>query len=163
MFLWGQTASETIKVLSVHVCLGAQSCPTLCNPMDCSPPDPSVHGTFSCMNIGVSGHVLLQGIFLSQAGLFTEPGRSYLPLHHLCAGKVIPVLNRGPHQVQCGQGNLCSACVEHYACSRSLKTLATDRYEEERHGRKKFKPTACAGVCKSTTESTLVVLLKCPF
>ena len=22
----------------------AQSCPTLCNPMDCSPPDSSVHG-----------------------------------------------------------------------------------------------------------------------
>ena len=24
----------------------AQSCPTLCNPMDCSPPGPSVHGIF---------------------------------------------------------------------------------------------------------------------
>ena len=24
--------------------LVAQSCPTLCNPMDCSPPDSSVHG-----------------------------------------------------------------------------------------------------------------------
>ena len=23
-----------------------QSCPTLCNPMDCSPPDSSVHGIF---------------------------------------------------------------------------------------------------------------------
>ena len=25
---------------------GAQSCPTLCNPMDCSPPGSSVHGIF---------------------------------------------------------------------------------------------------------------------
>ena len=25
-------------------CLGAQSCPILCNPMDCSPPGSSVHG-----------------------------------------------------------------------------------------------------------------------
>ena len=30
---------------SVYMCvLVAQSCPTLCNPMDCSPPGPSVHG-----------------------------------------------------------------------------------------------------------------------
>ena len=27
-------------------CLVAQSCPTLCNPMDCSPPGSSVHGIF---------------------------------------------------------------------------------------------------------------------
>ena len=28
----------------VCVCKVAQSCPTLCNSMDCNPPDPSVHG-----------------------------------------------------------------------------------------------------------------------
>ena len=28
----------------VHVGLVAQSCPTLCNSMDCRPPDSSVHG-----------------------------------------------------------------------------------------------------------------------
>ena len=27
-----------------HCCLATKSCPTLCNPMDCSPPDSSVHG-----------------------------------------------------------------------------------------------------------------------
>ena len=26
------------------VCMGAQLCPTLCNPMDCSPPGSSFHG-----------------------------------------------------------------------------------------------------------------------
>ena len=46
MFLRWQTASETITALRVHACLGAQSCPTLCNLMDCSPPGPSVHGVF---------------------------------------------------------------------------------------------------------------------
>ena len=30
----------------VCVCVCAQSCPTLCGPMDYSPPDSSVHGTF---------------------------------------------------------------------------------------------------------------------
>ena len=28
------------------ICMYAQSCPTLCNPMDCSPPGSSVHGIF---------------------------------------------------------------------------------------------------------------------
>ena len=28
------------------MCLVAQSCPTVCSPMDCSPPDSSVHGIF---------------------------------------------------------------------------------------------------------------------
>ena len=30
----------------VCVCVHTQSCPTLCNTMDCSPPDSSVHGIF---------------------------------------------------------------------------------------------------------------------
>ena len=34
------TWSKKVKVLV------AQSCPTLCNPMDCSPPGPSVHAIF---------------------------------------------------------------------------------------------------------------------
>ena len=38
-----------------------QSCLTLCNPMDCSPPSSSVHG-----NTRVGCHALLQGIFLTQ-------------------------------------------------------------------------------------------------
>ena len=29
---------------NMHVCLIAQSCPTLCDPKDCSPPGSSVHG-----------------------------------------------------------------------------------------------------------------------
>ena len=42
------------------VCLVTQSCPTLCNPMDCSPPGSSVHGIF-CKITGVGCHFLLQG------------------------------------------------------------------------------------------------------
>ena len=44
----------------------AQSCPTLCNPMDCSLPGSSVHGIFQ-----TRCHFLLQGIFpLSRIGSF---------------------------------------------------------------------------------------------
>ena len=46
--------------------LVAQSCLTLCDPMDCSPPCSSVHGDSSGKNIGVDCHTLLQGIFPTQ-------------------------------------------------------------------------------------------------
>ena len=52
----------------VCVCLVAQSCPTLCNPMDCSPPGSSVHGDSPGKNTGVSCYALLQGI-LSNWGI----------------------------------------------------------------------------------------------
>ena len=45
------------------LCFVAQSCPTLCNPMDCSPPGSSVHGDSPCKNSRVGCHSLLQGIF----------------------------------------------------------------------------------------------------
>ena len=40
------------------LCSVAQSYPTLCDPMDCSPPGSSVHGDFSGMNTGVGCHLL---------------------------------------------------------------------------------------------------------
>ena len=43
-----------------------QSCLTLCDPMDCSPPGSSVHGIFPGMNTEVGCRFLLQGIFLTQ-------------------------------------------------------------------------------------------------
>ena len=44
----------------------AQSCLTLCDPMDCSLPGSSIHGIFPGKNIGVGCHFLLQGIFQTQ-------------------------------------------------------------------------------------------------
>ena len=34
------------QFLKLYVCSHAQSCPTLCEPIDCSPPDSSAHGIF---------------------------------------------------------------------------------------------------------------------
>ena len=49
------------------MCSVAQSCLTLCDPMDCSPPSSSVHGTFfSSKNTGAGCHFFLQGVFLTQ-------------------------------------------------------------------------------------------------
>ena len=47
-------------------CLVAQSCLTLCNPMDCSSPGSLVHGDSPGQNTGVGCHVLLQEIFPTQ-------------------------------------------------------------------------------------------------
>ena len=48
------------------VCLVAQSCLTLCDCVDCSPPDCSVHGDSPGKNTGVGCHALLQGIIPTQ-------------------------------------------------------------------------------------------------
>ena len=46
--------------------LVAQSYLTLCDPMDCSPLDFSVHGILQARKLAWVGHSLLQGIFLTQ-------------------------------------------------------------------------------------------------
>ena len=52
---------------NVHVlCLATQSCLTLCDPMDCSPPGSSVHGDSPGKNTGVGCHALFQGTFQNQ-------------------------------------------------------------------------------------------------
>ena len=48
------------------LCLDTQSCPTLCNSLDCSPPGSSVHGDSAGKNTGEGCHALLQGIFPTQ-------------------------------------------------------------------------------------------------
>ena len=49
-----------------YLCLVTQSCPTLCDPMDCSPSGSFVHGDSPGKNTGVGCHTLLQGIFPTQ-------------------------------------------------------------------------------------------------
>ena len=60
----------------------AQSCLTVCDPMDCSPPGISVHGDSLGKNTGVGCHTLLYGIFPTQ-GL--NPGTPHCRriLYHL--------------------------------------------------------------------------------
>ena len=53
------------------LCLVTQSCLTLSDPTDCSPPGSSVHGDSPGKNTGVSCHALLQGIFPTQG---SNPG-----------------------------------------------------------------------------------------
>ena len=43
-----------------------QSCPTLCDPVDCSQPGSSLHGILQVRNAGVGFRAFLQGIFPTQ-------------------------------------------------------------------------------------------------
>ena len=56
---------------SVEIVLVAQSCPTLCNPMDCSPARLLRPWDSPGKNTGVDCHFLFQGIFLTQG---SNPG-----------------------------------------------------------------------------------------
>ena len=81
--------------ICVVQCLVAQSCPTLCNPMDCSPPGSSVHGGSPGKTIGVGWHSLHQGIFPTQ-GL--NPGL----LH--CRQILYQLSHQGIRGIQEGRG-----------------------------------------------------------
>ena len=48
-------------VLCYVLGLVGQSCPSLCDPMDCSPPGSFVHGHSPDKDPGVGCHALLQG------------------------------------------------------------------------------------------------------
>ena len=74
--------NSLIILNSAGMCLLAQSCPTLCDPVDCSPPGSSVHGNSPDKNARVDCHALLQGIF---ATLGLNPGLPHYKriLHHL--------------------------------------------------------------------------------
>ena len=72
-----------MKISVIHfVCLVAQSGPTLCNPMDCSPPGFSVHEDSPGKDSEVGCHALLQGVFPTQG---SNPGLLHFRqiLYHL--------------------------------------------------------------------------------
>ena len=56
----------TIAKTLVRECLVTQSCWSLCDFMDCSPPGSPIHGDSPGKNTGVGCHVLLQEIFPTQ-------------------------------------------------------------------------------------------------
>ena len=55
-----------MKIDCAVLCLVTQSCLILCDPMDCSSPDSSVHGDSLGKNTGVGCHAFFQGIFPTQ-------------------------------------------------------------------------------------------------
>ena len=64
-YIW-KLVQSNLCPCAVCVCLVTQSCPNLCNTLDCSPPDSSVHGDSQGKNTGVGYHFLPQEIFPTQ-------------------------------------------------------------------------------------------------
>ena len=62
------------------MCLVAQLCPSLCDPMDCSPPGSSVHGDSPGQNTRMGCHAFLQWIFPAQE---SNPGLLILQVDSL--------------------------------------------------------------------------------
>ena len=82
LFIWLPWALVAAFEIEFPVlCLVSQSCLTLCNPMDCSPPGSSVHGDSPGKNTAVGCHSLPQGIFPTQ-GLNTHLLHSRQILYH---------------------------------------------------------------------------------
>ena len=70
--LWRMVWKFLLKARNkTTMCLIAQLCLALCDPMDCSPPGSCVHEDSPGKNTGVGCHTLLQGIFLTQG---SNPG-----------------------------------------------------------------------------------------
>ena len=78
-----QTSRQLLKQSKV-----AQSCPTLCNPTDCSLPGSSVHGDSPGNSTGVGCRSLLQGIFPETGLIWVKPERPghQNPCPYLLAG-----------------------------------------------------------------------------
>ena len=75
--------SLILPCVRVHA-KSVQLCPTLCDPIDCSPPGSSVHGISQARILGVGSHFLLQGIFLIQGSNLSllHSGQSLYHLSH---------------------------------------------------------------------------------
>ena len=89
----------------------AQSCPTLCDSMDCSPPGSSVHGISQARNTGVGCHFLLQEILATQG---SNPS-----LLHLLQGCSLPLSHQRSPQAgskvikSCPEDSRIQKCFSH--------------------------------------------------
>ena len=63
LYHWATRDAQWVALKEI---LAAQSCPTLCDPVDCSLPGTSVHGDSPGKSTGMGCHALLQGIFPAQ-------------------------------------------------------------------------------------------------
>ena len=66
ILLFPRALSASVRNHDTMLCLVTQFCPTLCDPMDCSPPGASVHEDSPGKNTGVGCDALLQEIFPTQ-------------------------------------------------------------------------------------------------
>ena len=96
IFYFGKFSGIRQSLQCVHACSVARLYPTLCDPMDCSPPGFSGLGVL-CKNTGIGYHFLLQGTFPTQGLKLNLQHLLYwwvdtLPLSHLGLDKILTIL-----------------------------------------------------------------------
>ena len=101
-FTWARVFADILSYLCVCVCvcvcvLSRLSYPTLCDPMDCSPPGSSDHGDSPGKNTGVGCHALLQGIFQTQGSNLSLPPALAGKFFTMSTSWKAPVISRSEH------------------------------------------------------------------
>ena len=97
------------------LCLITQSCPTLCDPIDYSPPGSSVRGDSPDKNTGVGCHALFQGIFPNHGSNLGLPhcGQILYHLGHQGSPRILEWVaypfSRGSSWPKCWTGVFCIA------------------------------------------------------
>ena len=89
-------------------CFVAKSCPTLCDPMYCSPPGPSVHG--------ISQVRILEGLPFPSPGDLPDPGTE--PTSPASAGRPLPLSHQESSYVWFNKSKICHVCVYMYQLER---------------------------------------------
>ena len=97
----------SLSIIIFCVCSVAQSCPTLCDPMDCNPPGSSVHGIFQARTmeqVAISfssqprDQICISCISWLVGGLFAiaPPGKAhnYFEIHSIVACTISSFLSR---------------------------------------------------------------------
>ena len=131
------------------LCLVTQSCPTLLDLIDCSPPGPFVREDSPGKNAGVGCHVLLQGIFPTQGsnqGLLHCRQIPYQLSHQLQAESSLPYPTPGSRALKVSPGG------EPLPGTIRLFLLASPRQRRKIYGyRKQVKISNYASATKAHT------------
>ena len=84
-------SSLSTRFSEIYIELAAQSCPTLCDPVDCSPPGSSVHGIFQAR--------ILEWVAISSSRGSSQSNPRLLHLLHWQAGSLPLVPPGKPHSI----------------------------------------------------------------
>ena len=126
----GEFMSHQICGIFSIACLVTQSCLTVCDPKDCSPPGSSVHGDSPGMDTGVGCHVLLQGIFPTQG---SNPGLSHCRQIFYCLShQWSPFLTLFQYFFL---SHSCSSLLSSVSSTQSVSKRGLNHLQDERWGR----------------------------
>ena len=105
-----------------NMCLVAQSCPTLCNPVDCSPPGSSIHEDSPGQNTELGSLSLLQGIFPTPGIEPLSPALQADSYHLSHQGSQYKVKKQKKHVriISQRRGRRNSDIIKHILCAKDL-------------------------------------------